>query len=53
MHFVPLAFDDCCTTPDHFAQPTATVNRFYYYGVVARLALAAAALELEETAPAE
>lgn len=53
MHFVPLAFDDCCTTPDHFAKPSASVNRFYYYGVVARLAMAAAALELEETAPAE
>ncbi len=51
MHFEPLAFEDCCTTPDHTAQPDAGPNRFYSYGVVARLALAAAALELERTAP--
>lgn len=52
MHFEPLAFDDCCTQPDHFAKADATPNRFYAYGVVARLALLAAAIELEETAPA-
>ena len=49
MQFVPLAFDDCCTTPDHTAQPGAAPNRFYSYGVVARLALLAAAVELERT----
>ena len=53
MSFVPLAFDDCCTTPDHHAGPGAMPNRFYSYGVVARLALLAAAIELERTAPAE
>src|SRR5262245_14388098 len=53
MHFEPLAFDNCCTQPDHFANPDATPNRFYAYGVVARVALLAAAIELEETAPAE
>ena len=53
MHFEPLAFDNCCTQPDHFANPDATPNRFYAYGVVARLAALAAAIELEETAPAE
>ena len=52
MHFVPLAFDDCCTTPDHTAKPDAEPNRFYSYGVVARLALLAAAVELERTEPA-
>ena len=51
MHFEPLAFDNCCTQPDHFANPDATPNRFYAYGVVARLAALAAAIELEETAP--
>jgi glutamate--cysteine ligase len=51
MHFVPLAFEDGCITPDHFADVSATPNRFYAYGVVARLALAAASLELERTAP--
>ncbi|MGB7543167.1 MAG: glutamate--cysteine ligase [Burkholderiales bacterium] len=53
MSFVPLAFEDCCTTPDHHAEPDAGPNRFYSYGVVARLALLAAAIELERTAPAE
>jgi glutamate--cysteine ligase len=53
MHFEPLAFDDCCTQPDHFARADATPNRFYAYGVVARLALLAASIELEETAPPE
>ena len=51
MHFVPLAFEDGCTTPDHQADVSATPNRFYAYGVVARLALVAAAYELERTAP--
>lgn len=32
--------------------PDAPPNRFYAYGVVARLALLAAALEIEQTAPA-
>ena len=51
MHFEPLAIEECCTTPDHTARPDAGPNRFYSYGVVARLALAGAALELERTAP--
>ena len=53
MHFVPLAFEEGCNTPDHNATPEAQPNRFYAYGVVARLALLAASLELERTAPAE
>jgi glutamate--cysteine ligase len=53
MHFEPLAFEDCCTTPDHQAQPGDGPNRFYAYGVVARLAQLAAAIELERTAPAD
>ena len=52
MHFEPLAFEDCCTTPDHQGQPGDGPNRFYSYGVVARLAQLAAAVELERTAPA-
>jgi len=51
MHFVPLAFEESCTMPDPHASCDAPPNRFYAYGVVARLALAAAALELQETAP--
>ena len=52
MHFKPLAFDTCCTLPDTAQSPDAPPNRFYAYGVVARLALLAAAVEIEETAEA-
>lgn len=48
MNFQPLAFADCCQAPhsaDHEAE-----NRFYAYGVVARLATLAAARELAATA---
>jgi len=51
MHFEPLAFELPCSLPDCDGQPDATPNRFYAYGVVARLALLAAAIELEQTAP--
>ncbi len=53
MHFAPLAFANSCNLPDTHAAPGASApNRFYTYGVVGRLALLAAALELERTAPA-
>ncbi len=45
MHFVPLAFETGCTMPNPDREPDDTPNRFYAYGVVARLALLAAALE--------
>jgi glutamate--cysteine ligase len=51
MHFVPLAFDQACILPDTAARPDAPVNRFYTYGVLARLAALAAAIELEDTDP--
>lgn len=51
MHFVPLAFETPCSTPDCAGAPDATPNRFYAYGVVARLALLAAAIELQENDP--
>ena len=51
MHFVPLAFDTACSLPDPQGKPDAAPNRFYAYGVIARLALLAAAIELEQTAP--
>jgi glutamate--cysteine ligase len=51
MHFVPLAFDQACTLPDAGDRPDAPVNRFYTYGVLARLAALAAAIELEDTDP--
>jgi len=46
MHFEPLAFAESCTTPDCNKAPDANPNRFYAYGVIARLALLAAAREL-------
>jgi glutamate--cysteine ligase len=51
-HFVPLAFAQQHSLPDPNAKPGSTApNRFYMYGVVARLALLAASLELERTDP--
>ncbi|NCV61783.1 MAG: glutamate--cysteine ligase, partial [Betaproteobacteria bacterium] len=48
MHFVPLPFETSCILPDGTEPPQAAPNRFYAYGVVARLALLAAAIELEQ-----
>ena len=53
MHFEPLAFETSCCLPDLCQTPDAPPNRFYAYGVVARLALLAASLELERTEPKE
>jgi glutamate--cysteine ligase len=53
MHFKPLAFETGCSLPDSHLSPDAPPNRFYAYGVIARLALLAASLELEATAPAD
>jgi len=51
MHFERLAFETSCSLPDQCQNPDAAPNRFYAYGVVARLAQLAASLELERTAP--
>ena len=48
MRFEPLAFQTCCTLPSADCEPDDAPNRFYAYGVVARLAMLAASLELEE-----
>jgi glutamate--cysteine ligase len=45
MRFEPLAFEECCITPDRGRSPEAHTNRFYAYGVIARLAALAAARE--------
>ena len=54
MHFVPLAsstpFPESCNLPDCRAPANTPPNRFYGYGVIARLALAAASIEIERTA---
>ena len=48
MHFEPLAFAQACNNPDQACAPEDCTNRFYAYGVLARLALIAAARELKE-----
>ncbi|HEY1059978.1 MAG TPA: glutamate--cysteine ligase [Limnobacter sp.] len=53
MHFVPLAFESPCNTPDCADRPDAAVNRFYAYGVIGRLAALAASQEIEATVPTE
>jgi glutamate--cysteine ligase len=48
MHFVPLPFHCSCNLPEPGVQPgSSELNRHYVYGVVGRLALLAASLELE------
>jgi len=52
MQFVPLPFAASCNLPDASASAeAAAANRFYAYGVVGRLALLAASIELEKTDP--
>jgi len=46
--YAPLAFETDCHTPDCGGKPGDPPNRFYTYGVVSRLAMLAAALEVEE-----
>ncbi len=48
MQFEPLEFASCCNTPDRRMEPDAEPNRFYAYGVIARLALLAASREIAE-----
>ena len=50
--FVPLAFAEHNQLPKPGAKPGASApNRFYMYGVIARLAMVAASYELEATDP--
>jgi glutamate--cysteine ligase len=46
--YKPLAFETDCHTPDCSGKPGDPPNRFYTYGVIARLAALAAAIEVEE-----
>jgi glutamate--cysteine ligase len=48
MQFEPLAFAEPCSSPNP-DDPDCAPNRFYAYGVIARLALLAASIELERT----
>ncbi|MBX3655977.1 MAG: glutamate--cysteine ligase [Ramlibacter sp.] len=50
--FVPLAFADSTHLPQPGVKPGASApNRFYMYGVIARLAMLAASYEMEATDP--
>ncbi|MGE5096681.1 MAG: glutamate--cysteine ligase [Betaproteobacteria bacterium] len=46
--YKPLAFETDCQSPDCAGKPGDPPNRFYTYGVIARLASLAAAIEVEE-----
>lgn len=46
MHFEPLAFAKACNLPCKHLKPIDSSNRFYAYGVIARLAALAAAHEI-------
>ena len=52
-HFESLGFESAGATPDPEGDPAADNNRFYTYGVIARLAALAASYEIEQTAPVE
>ena len=50
--FLPLAFANAMNTPEWGEKPGCSApNRFYMYGVIARLAMLAASYELEMTDP--
>jgi glutamate--cysteine ligase len=50
--YVPLAFAESTHLPQPGVRPGASApNRFYMYGVVARLAMLAGSYELEATDP--
>jgi glutamate--cysteine ligase len=51
MSFEPLAFETSCLCPDMSQMPDAPPNRFFAYGVVARLAALAASIEIERMEP--
>jgi glutamate--cysteine ligase len=48
MHFEPLAFVKPCDRPEENAPFGECQNRFYAYGVIARLSTLAAAREIQE-----
>lgn len=48
MHFEPIAFARPCNEPCSSKEPTAAENRFYLYGIVAKLSMLAAAREMRD-----
>lgn len=49
MRFESIAFAEPCNEPCHDKDPYAMQNRFYIYGVVAKLSMLAAAREIQST----
>lgn len=47
-NFIPLTFATNCPPPSLLDEKDTTVNRFYTYGVLARLALLAGSMELQK-----
>ncbi|MGE4529842.1 MAG: glutamate--cysteine ligase [Acidithiobacillus sp.] len=47
-HFEPMAFGQPCVVPCRKSPPDAPINRYYAYGVIARLTLVAAAREMAD-----
>lgn len=48
MHFEPIAFAKPCHEPCREKEPDACENRFYSYGVIAKLSMLAAAREMRD-----
>ncbi|MFZ8943479.1 MAG: glutamate--cysteine ligase [Methylophilaceae bacterium] len=48
MHFIPQPFETSCLMPDQGRPCDDEANRFYAYGVIARLALLAASREMRD-----
>lgn len=48
MHFEPLAFTQGCNEPRDDVSPDACQNRYYTYGIVAKLSMLAAAREMKD-----
>ena len=46
MSFHPIPFKDACISPNNEESIYSDTNKFYIYGVIARLAILAAAKEL-------
>lgn len=48
MHFEPIAFAQSCREPCHVNDTGPCQNRFYVYGIIARLSMLAAAREMKD-----
>lgn len=48
MHFEPIAFANPCNNPCAEKEPDAVENRFFTYGIVAKLSMLAAAREMRD-----